>query len=121
MSVVLISGSYFIKLVHLPVLSILSPGPDFSYLSPGPDFIKLVRVQNLSVLSPGPDPGLIKAVRKASPVQILLIFKSGSGFYPSSPDPGPDFIKHVRVRVQVRILPIPTRPIYFLCFVLLTI
>ena len=93
MSVVLISGSYFIKLVHLPVLSILSPGPDFIYLSPGPDFIKLVRVQNLSVLSPGPDPDLIKAVRKASPVQILLIFKSesgsGSGFYQACPGPGP--------------------------------
>ena len=40
MSGALISGPYFIKLVLLPVLSILSPVPDFMYLSPGPDFIK---------------------------------------------------------------------------------
>ena len=39
MSVALISGPYFIRLVHLPVLSILSPSPDFIYLCPGPDFI----------------------------------------------------------------------------------
>ena len=39
MSVALISGPYFIKLVHLPALASLSPGPDFIYLSPGPDFI----------------------------------------------------------------------------------
>ena len=55
MSVALISGPFFFKLVHLLVMSILSPGPDF---------IKLVWVQILSILSPGPD--LIKAVRKAS-------------------------------------------------------
>ena len=48
------SGAYFIYLVHLPVQSILSPGPDFTHLSPGPDFIKLVRVRILSILSPGP-------------------------------------------------------------------
>ena len=53
MSLTLISGPYFIKLVRLPVLSILSL--DFIYLSPGPDFIKEVRVWMLSILSPGPD------------------------------------------------------------------
>ena len=67
MSVALISGPYFIKLVHLPVLAILSPGPDFIYLSPCPDFIKLVQVRILSILSPWSGPGvgpdLIKAVR----------------------------------------------------------
>ena len=68
MSGALIPGPYFIKLVHLPVMSILNPGPDFIYLSPGPDFIKLVRVR------------------------ILSICESGSGFYPSSPGRGPDFI-----------------------------
>ena len=65
MSGALILGPYFIKLVHLPVMSILNLGPDFIYLSPGPEFIKLVRVRILSILSPGPD--RIKAVRKASP------------------------------------------------------
>ena len=101
MSGALISGPYFIKLVHLPVLSILSPVPDFIYLSPGPDFIKLVRVRILSILSPDPD----MAVRKASPgpgpnfshrvrVRISSIFeaRSGSGFYQACPGPhsGPD-------------------------------
>ena len=64
MSGALIPGPYFIKLVHLPVMSILNPGPDFIYLSSGPYFIKLVWVRILSILSPGPDH---KAVRKASP------------------------------------------------------
>ena len=64
MSGALIPGPYFIKLVHLLVMSILNPYPDFIYLSPGPDFIKLVRVRILSILSPGPD--CIKAVRKSS-------------------------------------------------------
>ena len=92
MSGALIPGPYFIKLVHLPVMSILNPGPDFIYSSPGPDFIKLVRVRILSILSPGPDH--IKAVRKASPGPNLSICESGSGsgFYPSSPGRGPDFI-----------------------------
>ena len=85
MSLALISGPYFIKLVRLLVMSILSPGPDSICLSPGPDFIKLVRVRT-SILSLGSD--LIKAVRKASPgpdfihrvrVRILSIFESGSG------------------------------------------
>ena len=70
-SVALISGPYFIKLVHLPVLSILSSGPDCIYLSLGPDFIKLVRFRILSILSPGPGPDLIKAVWKASPGQDI--------------------------------------------------
>ena len=65
MSGALILGPYFIKLVHLPVMSILNPGPDLIYLSPGPDFIKLVRVRILSILTLGPV--RIKVVRKASP------------------------------------------------------
>ena len=65
MSGTLIPGLYFIKLVHLPFMSILSPGPDFNYFSAGPNFIKLVWVRILFILSPGPD--RIKAVRKASP------------------------------------------------------
>ena len=120
MSGALISGPYFIKLIHLP----LSPVPDFIYLSPGPDFIKLVRVRILSILSPSPD--LIKAVRKASPGPDLINFlvrvrvrvrilsnESRSGFYLFySPDPGLGFTKYVRVRVRVWILPTPSRPIY---------
>ena len=72
MSGALIPGPYFIKLVHLPVMSILNPGPDFIYLSPDPDFIKLVRVRILSILSPGPD--RIKAVREASPCPDFINF-----------------------------------------------
>ena len=92
MSGALISGPYFIKSVHLPVLSILRQCPDF---------IELVRVRILSILSPGPD--LIKVVGKASPgpdfilqvrVRILSFFesRSGSGFYQACPGPrpGPD-------------------------------
>ena len=72
------SGPYFINEVRLTVLSILSPGPGFIYLSPDPDIIKLVRARILSILSPSPD--CIKIVRKASP--------------------GPDFMNFwVRVRV----------------------
>ena len=85
MSVALISGPYFSKLVHLSVLSILSQGLEFIYLSPGPDFIKLVRVRILSNLSPGPGRDLITAIQKASP--------------------GPNFI-NFSVRVRVRILSI---------------
>ena len=59
MSVDLISGPYFTKLVHLSVLSILSLGPDFIYLCPDLDFITLVRVRILVILSPD----LIKAVQ----------------------------------------------------------
>ena len=65
MSGALIPGPHFIKLVQLPVMSILNPGPDFIYLSPGLDFIKLVWVWILSILSSGPD--RIKAVRMANP------------------------------------------------------
>ena len=92
MSGALIPGPYFIKLIHLPVLSILNPGPDFIYLSPGPDFIKLVRVRILSILSP------VRIISRQSGrrvrVRILSICESGSGsgFYPSSPGRGPDFI-----------------------------
>ena len=74
MTEALISGPYFIKLVHLPVLCILSPSPDFIYLSPGPDFIKLVIVQILSILSPCPGPDLIKVDRKASPGPDFINF-----------------------------------------------
>ena len=65
-SLAVISGPYFIKLVRLPVLSILSPGPGFYLFASGSGFYQT---------SPGPDviyfesgSDLIKAVRKASPV-----------------------------------------------------
>ena len=82
------------------------PGPDLTYFEPDPDiiwqsvpdFIMSVRVRILSILSLvrilsflslGPD--FIKGVRVAGPVPDLSIFesRSGSGFYPSSPGPGP--------------------------------
>ena len=103
MSLALISGPYFIKLVHL------------SILNPGPDFIKQVRVRILSILSPGPGFGSYQGSPEGESRSGFYQFLSPgpdfihrvqvrSGFYLFlSPDP--DFIKHVRVRV--RILPTP--------------
>ena len=98
----------FIKLVRMPIQSILSPGPDFIHFSPVPDFTKLVRIRILSTLSPdpdfiysgcesrpgfypffSPDPNFIHRVQ----VRILFIFESGSGsrsgFYQACPGPCP--------------------------------
>ena len=101
MSVALISGPYFSKLVHLSVLSILSQGLEFIYLSPGPDFIDFESGSGsrsyhgnpegesgsefYQFFSPSSGPDFIHRVRVR--VQILSIFESGTG---------PDFIKHVR-------------------------
>ena len=88
MGVALISGPYFIKLVQLPVLSILSPGPGFIYLSPGPEFIKLVRFGILSILSSAPGPNLLSRQSGRSVSRFCQFL---------SPGAGPDFIHRVRV------------------------
>ena len=105
MSGALISGPYFIKLIHLPVLSILSPVPDFIYLSPGSDFIKLVRVRNF-----------IYFESKSGSYQGSPEGESGSGFYQffsPGPGPGPDFIprpgpEFIYFIVQIRVWVLPS-------------
>ena len=69
--------------------------PGLIYFSPGrgQDFIHLDRVLILSMASPD-----FILVRKASPVRVRIL---------SISSPDPDTIKHVRVRVHVRILPMP--------------
>ena len=67
----LITGPYFIKLVYLPVPSILSTSPDFIYLSPGLDFIHRVQVRILSSFESGPD--CIKHVRVLVRVRVRTL------------------------------------------------
>ena len=67
-------------------------------------------------------PGLsLDFVRVRIRILSILKFGSGSGFYQAIPglgflfrvlivsisSPGPDFIKHVRIRVRIGILPMP--------------
>ena len=101
MTLALISGPYFINLIHLTVLSLLSPGADFIKLSPGPDFIYFETGSRSGsyqsspegesgsgfhhFLSPGPGPDFNHRVRVR--VWILSSFHSGSGFYHACPGP----------------------------------
>ena len=61
--VTFISSLFFIKFVGVPILSVLSPGPDYIYFSPEPDSIKPVRFRISSSLSSCPGPDFIKVVR----------------------------------------------------------
>ena len=112
-------------LVRVRILFISSLGPDFIYLesgsgfyrcSPGPDCINdesgsrsgfySLRARILywsgsgfyPFLSPGPSPEFIKQVRVHVRFQLRILSVSS---------PGLDFIKHVRIRLHVRILPTP--------------
>ena len=109
------SGSGFYLFLVRSGFYHVSPGPNFIHFESGTDFIMLVRVRILSILSPDPGPDLFKEVHVAGPVPVpdffrvlspgpILSIKSGSGYYLFL-SPGPDFIKHVRIRV--RILPRP--------------
>ena len=101
---------YFIKFVHLLVLSIFSPGSDFIYLCPGPDFIYLCPVPDFIYFESGSGSEFYQGSPECdsrsgfyqflSPVRILSIESelgpnlsifesgSGSGFYQACPSPG---------------------------------
>ena len=114
-------------LVRVRILFISSLGPDFIYLESRSGFYRC---------SPGPDciddESGFRSRSGIYPLRVRILYWSGSGFYPffesgseseiyqasrvhvrvqfrilSVSSPGPDFIKHVRVRVHVRILPTP--------------
>ena len=110
MSVGLISSLYFIKLVHLPVLSILSPRPDFIYLCPGLDLIYFESRSGSYQGSPEGESGsrfyqfLSLGPDFIHRVQVRVL---------SFLSPGPDFIKHVRVCVWI--LPTPLTVGHSIC------
>ena len=109
MSVALISGPYFIKLVHLPRFGHFESGTGFYLFESGSGFYQT---------SPGPDFISFESGSGSGSYQGSPVGESGSGFYQffgPGPDfihrvrirpgfyldlsPGPDFIKHVRIRV----------------------
>ena len=88
------SGPYFISLAWLPVLSFLSPGPDFINFDSGygsgfyQDSPEDESGSELyQCFSPGPD--CINLVRIWVPILSIFESGSGSGFYQACPCPGP--------------------------------
>ena len=92
-------------MVPVRILLISSPGPDFIYLESGSGFYRC---------SPGPDCISAESGSRSGfyALRVQILYWSGSWFYPFlCPGPSPEFIKQVRVRVQVRIFPfrVPVR------------